>query len=201
MRNAFAQAASVAPVVQTSSTRRAVPGAAATARTVGGSASRCRRLRPTCRRPRSLRRHFRSGIPDRSATAIASSSAGSKPRQRHLNAPAGTGTTASGSSFTGSEASSLGGRACSIASAATPARASRRPNFSPWTSCRATPSNGDAETARSTPDGPASRTRGATASSFRQRSQSVRSPCGVVPQAGQIGGATSETSCRSSSAL
>jgi hypothetical protein len=185
-RRARAQAERVAPVVHTSSTRRALRGAGSALQTRGGCASRCQRLLPTCRPPPSRRRHGLNATPANSATATAISSAGSKPLHRQRPGPGGTGTTAS--------ADSARGRARSIAPAATSARASRRPNLSPCTTRRATPPNGEAESARSTPGGPGSTTRGADASSDSQRSQSKPSPSGREPHAAQSGGARSETS-------
>ena len=60
---------------------------------------------------------------------------------------------------------------------------------------RATPSNGEAATARSTPGGPGSITRGAAARSASHRSQSTISSGRAQPHAAQSGGAISEMTC------
>ena len=180
---------SVAPVVQTSSTSSASRGASAVAQTAGGSASRSERRRPTWRRPPAAAQARAQGHPGRARPlAIAISSAGSNPRQRQRQGPAGTGTTPAAARRSGS--------ARSIASAATPASASLRANFSPWTTNRATPSKGEATTARSTPGGPGldhPRSRGELrlAAAHRGPTSSGR----AEPQAAQSGGAASEAIC------
>src|SRR5437763_6774379 len=92
-RSAAAQAARVAPVVCTSSTRTAIPGAGATSATTGARASLSRRGRPTWGGPSRRARHGASSSPVRSASSSAICPAGSKPRLRRRERDAGTGTS------------------------------------------------------------------------------------------------------------
>ena len=101
-----------------------------------GSAAGGRSARPGAGRPDGRRRggpgRARSGDPSRSASAAASSPAGSKPRRRSRAGAAGTGTIAPLSMWAGASHW--------IRSAIRSATGSSRRNFSAATSSRATPS-------------------------------------------------------------
>src|SRR5262245_47978705 len=83
----------------------------------------------------------------------------------------------------------------SMTPAAMTANESLRPYLRPCTTWRATPSKGAAETARSMPAGPGSRTTGAASSSIAHRTQIALSSGRAAPQAAHRGGASSEASC------
>ena len=121
-RRASAQAARVAPVVITSSTRSARSGAGETGRTRGGSASRSARRRPTCRGLCDRPRHGTSGSAVRLASAAAIASAESNPRWRRRSGAGGTGTIV--------PSRSSPGRRPAMRDAASSASPSREPNLS-----------------------------------------------------------------------
>src|SRR3954453_8741858 len=123
VRRAAAQAASVAPVVWTSSTRtsRRSGGSAARGTEPAVVASRARRPRPTCARAaRSRRRHARTGRPLRVAIAAARRAPWSRPRTRARSGSAGTGTRAA------SRGRTPGGAVATICEALVSAARSRR---------------------------------------------------------------------------
>ena len=125
-RSAAVQAASVAPVVTTSSTRTASDGAwlaGASAIDPAGPRIRALRPRPTCGCRSPLRtRHGAYGRPVRRASARASAAAWSMPRRRRWAGCTGTGTI---------EPRRIPGGACAaIWAAMTSAMPTRPPNLS-----------------------------------------------------------------------
>lgn len=190
-RRAWAQDERVAPVVSTSSTRRALRGTSPRVPMTGGWPMRCARRFPTWRPPPLRTRQGRSGAPRRSASAAASSPAGSNPRRNDRSRAAGTGTTVPPSRSRGASQR--------MRSAISSATGSRRRNFSPLTRSRATPSCGAEDQARSTPAGPAPEMEMAAARRRAQRVQTTSRGGHERPQAAHSGGTSPQaTACRSS---
>jgi len=146
----------------------------------GGCPTRSARRRPTCLPLPRRSRQASTGASRRSASAPASSPAGSKPRRRSRGGAGGTGTI--------TPLSMCAGASHSIRSAIRSATGSRRRNFSAATSSRATSSWGADDQARSNPAGPFPSSGSAAASRRPHRVHTIASARHDFPQAAQLGG-------------
>lgn len=170
----------MAPVVRTSSIRRALRGTSPLVWIRGGWPMRWARRLPTWRPPPRRARQVLSGSPACWARAPAISAAGSNPRKAERNGAVGTGTIV--------PLSRVAGASQWMRSAISSATGSRRRNLRAATKSRATPSCEAEDQVRSSPGGPEPIRGSAAASRRAQRLQIAASGRQLRPQAAQSGG-------------
>ena len=189
----------MAPVVRTSSINRTLRGTSPLVRIRGGWPMRWARRLPTWRPPPRRARQVLSGRLVLSASAVAISAAGSKPRRAERRGAVGTGTIV--------PLSRVPGASHWMRSAISSATGGRRRNLSAATSSRAVPSCGAADQARSSPAAPLPSKGSAAASRRAQRLQRIACGRQLRPQAAQSGGtkavasAWKKLTCRSLASL
>lgn len=177
-RSVRAHSESVAPVVQTSSTRMTARGAASLVKAPRTFARRAPLPSPTWLGvPRARRRQARAGTPHARDAARARSAAWSKPRSRRRDAASGTGTSASARHPSASPRATARPSSAPSGSAST---ASPR-YFSPWTAARSVPSKRPSATS-------ARRCRGRGPRGAPEGRQAPQSHAPAAPQPPQRGG-------------